>query len=106
MNHSTVVELAKRFPQNPLLKPSAIKPSRSDMTIECLLNPGVFEFEGKTWMLMRVAERPTQTDGFVSFPIYNTSGEIEILQFEKTDPALDFSDPRIIRHQEIGRAHV
>jgi beta-1,2-mannobiose phosphorylase / 1,2-beta-oligomannan phosphorylase len=93
------VELAKRFPQNPLLKPNAIKPSRPDMTIECLLNPGVFEFESKIWMLMRVAERPQQREGFLSFPLYNASGETEILQFEKTDPDLDLSDPRIIRYQ-------
>jgi beta-1,2-mannobiose phosphorylase / 1,2-beta-oligomannan phosphorylase len=101
MNQTVSVEIAKRFPQNPLLKPNAIKPSRPDMKIECLLNPGVFEFEGKIWMLMRVAERPTQIDGFVSFPIYNTAGEIEIRLFEKTDPALDFSDPRIIRYEGI-----
>ena len=99
MNQTATCEIAKRFLENPLLAPSSIKPSRPDMTIECLLNPGIFEFDGKIWMLMRVAERPNQLEGFISFPRYNASGEIEILQFEKKDPDVDFSDPRIIRYQ-------
>jgi beta-1,2-mannobiose phosphorylase / 1,2-beta-oligomannan phosphorylase len=98
MNQATV-EIAKRFPENPLVVPRSIRPNRPDMTIECLLNPGVFEFDGKIWMLMRVAERPKQREGFLSFPFYNASGEIEILQFDKTDPDLDLSDPRIVSYQ-------
>jgi predicted GH43/DUF377 family glycosyl hydrolase len=99
MNQRAAVhEIVKRFPENPLVIPSGITPSRPDMIIECLLNPGVFEFENKIWMLMRVAERPRQTEGFISLPIYNRAGEIEILKFDKKDPACDFSDARIIRY--------
>src|SRR5579872_2064076 len=88
-----------RLAQNPLLKPSDIKPSSSSMKIECLLNPGVFKFENKVWMLLRVAERPEQTENKVSFPLYNNDGAIEVLSFDKSDPALDFSDPRVIRYK-------
>jgi predicted GH43/DUF377 family glycosyl hydrolase len=69
------------------------------MTVECLLNPGVFKFDNKIWLLLRVAERPVQVAGFVSFPIYNENGEIEIIHFDKNDPNLDFTDPRIIKHK-------
>ena len=69
------------------------------MKIECLLNPGVFRFDNKIWLLLRVAERPEQTEGQVSFPIYNDKGEIEIIRFGKNDPNLDFSDPRVIRYK-------
>jgi beta-1,2-mannobiose phosphorylase / 1,2-beta-oligomannan phosphorylase len=99
MNQAAAGEIAKRFKGNPLLAPSSIRPSRPDMTIECLLNPGTFEFDGKIWLLMRVAERPQQREGFLSLPLYNSSGEIEILEFEKTDPDLNLSDPRIIRYR-------
>lgn len=67
------------------------------MKVECLLNPGVFAFQGKTWLLLRVAETPLQEEGKVSFPIYSEEGEIEILTFRRDDKDLDASDPRVIR---------
>jgi len=76
-----------------------IRPSSSLMKIECLLNPGVFEFDNKVWMLLRVAERPEQLPDRVSCPLYNERGEIEILSFDKSDPELDFTDPRVIRYK-------
>ncbi|HYG18126.1 MAG TPA: glycoside hydrolase family 130 protein [Ohtaekwangia sp.] len=76
-----------------------MKPSREGMVIECLLNPGVFTFDGKIWLLLRVAERPVTLPGHVSTPVYNASGEIEILTFKMTDPDLNTSDPRVIRYK-------
>jgi beta-1,2-mannobiose phosphorylase / 1,2-beta-oligomannan phosphorylase len=99
MQQTAVFDLARRFQQNPLLRPKDIRPSSEDMTIECLLNPGVFTFEDRVWLLLRVAERPQQTEGQVSFPVYNGKGKIEILRFDKSDPNLDFTDPRIIRYK-------
>lgn len=99
MQNVSVLDLAKRLEQNPLLSPKDIKPSSSAMTIECLLNPGVFRFENKIWLLLRVAERPEQEDGRVALPFYNEKGEIEILGFDKADPDLDFTDPRVIRYK-------
>jgi predicted GH43/DUF377 family glycosyl hydrolase len=95
-----VKNFAKRFTQNPLLKPKDIKASTSAMKIECLLNPGVFKFENKIWLLMRVAERPEQIEGQIRVPIYNEKGEIEIISFDKSDPHLDLTDPRTIRYKE------
>ena len=56
-----MTDLAQRQPANPLLSPEQVKPSRPDLMVECLLNPGVFRFENKVWLLVRVAERPVQT---------------------------------------------
>jgi predicted GH43/DUF377 family glycosyl hydrolase len=52
-----------RFPENPILRPGDIPSSMPGMKVEGLLNPGVFRFEGKTWLLLRVAERPEQKPG-------------------------------------------
>lgn len=93
------MDIAKRFSTNPLLKPSDLKPTIDGMEIACLLNPGVFRFDNKTWLLLRVAERPVQKEGVISFPIYNKKGEIEVLSFEKNDPRLDASDPRVIGYE-------
>jgi len=70
------------------------------MEIVCLLNPGVFLYDEKIWLLLRVAERPKQIENKISFPIYNNKGEIEILSFDKDDPDLDASDPRIINYRK------
>jgi predicted GH43/DUF377 family glycosyl hydrolase len=67
--------MGKRFDENPIILTSDIRPSMEGMKVECVLNPGVFTFENKTWLLLRVAERPHQKEGFVSFPILDEQGE-------------------------------
>src|SRR5687768_11791838 len=98
MNEISVVDMARRFEQNPLIIAQNIKPSREDMVVECVLNPGVFRFERKIWLLVRVAERPQQTEGNISIARHRDSG-IQILHFSKSDPELDFSDPRVIHYK-------
>ena len=66
------------------------------MKVECVLNPGAFMFDGKTWMILRVAERPVQKAGKVAFPILNGNDEFEILEFDTSDPRVDLSDPRYV----------
>ncbi|MDD2245659.1 MAG: glycoside hydrolase family 130 protein [Proteiniphilum sp.] len=93
------MDIAKRFSENPLLRPSDLQPGIEGMEITCLLNPGVFRMNGKTWLLLRVAERPKQVEGKISFPVYSESGKIEVLVFDKNDPQLDASDPRVIKYR-------
>jgi len=93
-----MTDFAKRHKQNPLLSPNDLKPSNKHMIIECLLNPGVFEFKGEIGLLVRVAERTVQKKGMVSVPIYNNLGKVEILNFNLNDPKLDSSDARIINY--------
>ena len=89
-------DIAKRFPENPILKPADIRPSMTGMKVECLLNPGVFRFKNQTWLLLRVAERPEQKPGKTSFPILGAKGELQILEFDNSDPKLNRTDPRVI----------
>jgi predicted GH43/DUF377 family glycosyl hydrolase len=93
------MDIAKRDGNNPVLRPSDLKPSIPGMEITCLLNPGVFQMDGKIWLLLRVAERPVQQEGKISFPVYNAKGEIEVLTFDKNDPDLDATDPRVIQYK-------
>jgi predicted GH43/DUF377 family glycosyl hydrolase len=93
------MDIAQRSVSNPLLKPQNLKPCIKGMEIACLLNPGVFRFNNKIWLLLRVAERPVQVEGIISFPIYNEAGEIVVLSFDKNDPQLDATDPRVIGYQ-------
>lgn len=90
---------AKRNKSNPLLRPSQLQPRIAGMEITCLLNPGVFRMNGKVWMLLRVAERPRQIEGKISFPIYDEKGNVKVVSFSQDDPNLDASDPRVINYK-------
>ena len=98
-----MADIAKRAPNNPILRPPDLTPSVAGLKIECLLNPGAFRYEGKIWLLLRVAERPEQTPGKVTLPIMK-DGKIEILEFDRNDPDLDTEDPRGVSYQ--GKAYL
>lgn len=93
------MDIAKRIAENPILRPSDLKPAIEGMEITCLLNPGVFRMNGKIWMLLRVAERPVQKEGVVSLPIFDENGEIVVKHFDKNDPDVDTSDPRGVMYK-------
>lgn len=90
--------MVHRFNENPILTPASIAPSREGLQIACLLNPGVFEFEGKIWLIIRVAERPLQQAATISFPVLNGQG-IEIIEISREDPQLIATDPRVIQYK-------
>ncbi|MBK7407566.1 MAG: glycoside hydrolase family 130 protein [Saprospirales bacterium] len=91
--------MKNRFDNNPILGPKDIAPSQPDFVVECVLNPGAFRFEGKTWLLLRVAERPVQKEGLVSFPVIGNDGQMKILEFKTNDPELNLSDPRKVKYK-------
>jgi len=98
-----MADIADRFNENPILRPEDIRPSHEGLKVECLLNPGVFRFQNKTWLLLRVAERPVQKENFISLPVLE-NGKIRILEFDKSNPELDLSDTRLIVHK--GRVYL
>ncbi|MEY3194721.1 MAG: hypothetical protein RIQ78_818 [Bacteroidota bacterium] len=100
----TPLLMTHRFKQNPLLSTQDIQPSHPNLVVECVLNPGVFTFNGKTWLLLRVAERPPQQEGKVSFPVMQPDGTLKIWEFEKTDPNLDLSDARMVHY--LGKTYL
>lgn len=100
-NMSKPTDLSRRFAENPLLIPADLQPSQAGLEIACLLNPGVFRYQGKTWLAVRVAERPPQRAGFISFPILGEHGTIEIIELPTDDPSLDRSDPRVINYHGV-----
>src|SRR5258705_13801543 len=91
---------AKRFEQNPLLSPKDLPAITDGLQITCLLNPGVFQFEGKTWLLVRVAERPAQKEGIISFPILTETGT-QIIEILINDVELIATDARVINYKEV-----
>jgi predicted GH43/DUF377 family glycosyl hydrolase len=94
-------DIARRFQQNPLLFPKDIKASSADLQVISLLNPAVFTFQGKTWLLVRVAESITQKEGVIFFPVVNAIGKIEIIEVPLNDPDLIANDARVIKYKGL-----
>ncbi len=91
--------MGSRFDENPIILTSDIKPSAEGMKVECVLNPGAFTYKNQTWLLLRVAERPFQDEGYVTFPILDKEGHVKILRYKNDDPDLDMSDSRMVSYQ-------
>ena len=89
---------AFRSPHNPIIEPKDVTPSRDDFEIIGVLNAGVTRFQDEVILLARVAERPINGNSDVVLTaIYDKSKkDLVIKEFQKSDPATDFSDPRLI----------
>ncbi len=87
-----------RPPENPIIKPEDVKPSRGDFEVIGVFNAGVTRFKEKVLLLLRVAERPVnQHPNIVQTAIFDINkGQLVIKEFSKVDPEIDFSDPRLI----------
>jgi predicted GH43/DUF377 family glycosyl hydrolase len=90
-------DIAKRFANNPILRPADVIPSVPGLKIECLLNPGAFKYQGRTGLLLRVAERPPQSDTSVSTPVIDPTAPagVSIVTVSREDPELEITDPRL-----------
>jgi predicted GH43/DUF377 family glycosyl hydrolase len=89
-------DLATRFPANPILRPADVPPSIPGVEVACLLNPGAFRYRGRTGLLLRVAERPPQSEEVVSTPVIDPAspGGMRIVSVSRQDPLLKATDPR------------
>jgi len=94
-------DLAQRFPENPLLLPKDLRPSAAGLQVISLLNPGVFRFNNKIWLLVRVAETIAQKEGFLNIPVMNATGNIEIVEVPLNDPDLVATDARVVRFKGL-----
>ena len=88
-----------RSPQNPIITPEDVKPSGDDFEVIGVFNAGVARFDNDVILLLRVAERPIHTNPNVArAAVYDVAEErIVMEEFSKTDPEIDFSDPRLIQ---------
>ncbi len=94
-------DLARRFPENPILSPPDLLPSGEGLQIACLLNPGVFRFDNKIWLLVRVAERPVQNEVHVTFPILTSDGKTKIMEIALDDADLIKIDSRVLSYKGV-----
>jgi predicted GH43/DUF377 family glycosyl hydrolase len=94
-------DIAHRFPENPLLLPKDLQPEVKGLQIISLLNPGVFRYDGKTWLLVRVAEGTVSKEGVIYFPILNATGNMEVIEVPLNDPDLISTDARVVNYKGL-----
>jgi predicted GH43/DUF377 family glycosyl hydrolase len=87
-----------RAPENPIISPKDVKPSREDFEVLCAFNAAVTKVDDEVLLLLRVAEAPITGDpSIVRVPYFDHEmGELVFKDFEKDDPGIDFSDSRFV----------
>ena len=96
-----MADMAKRFAQNPIICPSDVMPSEAGFEVISAFNPGAFEYMGKIGLVLRIAERPKVTDGFVDSISISLDGKTEVASFQISDPDLKITDTRIFSYKGL-----
>jgi predicted GH43/DUF377 family glycosyl hydrolase len=89
---------AKRAPENPIVTPAMVLPSRPDLEVVGVFNPGVTQFGDDVILLLRVSEAPRRVSpSIVAAPIYNAdTRRLEIKHWQAGPNGPDVSDPRVV----------
>jgi len=86
-----------RHPQNPLITPADVKPSRSDFEVIGAFNAGVTRYKDEVILLLRVAERPINPDAtWTAYPSMSENGDISVQMIARANDQYDLSDSRLI----------
>ena len=95
--------MIQRFANNPIVSQKDVKSSRPDFEVMCSFNAGATTFNGKTVLLVRVAERPKPEPGYAVTAVLDPDkpGEFKVLRFRRDDPDLDLFDPRVFSYKGV-----
>jgi predicted GH43/DUF377 family glycosyl hydrolase len=85
-----------------LLRPADVQPRFDRFEVIGTFNPAVIEFDGGVVLLVRVAERPTETrEGYVALPYWNSQrGDVAIDW--RLESEVELIDPRMVRSKSSG----
>lgn len=96
-----------RHPANPLITPADVVPSRPDFEVVGVFNAGATIYQGTTLLLLRVSERPTQSDtATILVPYLSPEGELIVRSIPGGDPEWDTHDPRKVHHLPTGEMYL
>jgi predicted GH43/DUF377 family glycosyl hydrolase len=89
---------ARRAPENPILTPAMIAPSRPDLEVVGVFNPAAVRHGRETVLLLRVAEAPRDVPaGEIAVPVWDAqAGRLSIRRWRRDAPGVDTSDPRMV----------
>ena len=87
-----------RAAANPILTPAMVAPSRPDLEVVGVFNPGVTRHQSEVLLLLRVAEAPIRSSAAeAAAPVYNAAtGRLDVHRWPAGTRGLDVSDPRMV----------
>jgi predicted GH43/DUF377 family glycosyl hydrolase len=90
---------ARRAPNNPLLTPAMIPPSRPDLEVVGVFNPAAIRHDGEVVLLVRVAEAPREIPPEeIAAPVWDVAtGRLVVKRWRRDAAGVDASDPRMVR---------
>lgn len=102
--------MVTRHPENPLLTPDDVPPSRSNFEVQGVFNAGAARVGKKTVLVLRVSERPrTPRRGVLRVPslrFRNSRPSLAVATMSLRDSRYDFSEPSVVRQRNESRTVV
>jgi len=94
--------MVRRLFNKCLLRPEDLSPSRDNLEVVSVFNPGAIALGDEVVLIVRVAERPRERrPGFIGLPRWDTAkGEIAIDWVAEED--VEMLDPRVVRRKRDG----
>jgi beta-1,2-mannobiose phosphorylase / 1,2-beta-oligomannan phosphorylase len=96
--------MLNRSSNNPIVKPSDVKPSFDGYNVVGAFNPAAVLYNNEFILLIRVAENCIPKKGKIRVPIYKFAdgdGFPDILEFDETDPEVKLKDTRGVVYKGI-----
>jgi predicted GH43/DUF377 family glycosyl hydrolase len=89
---------AKRASENPIVTPAMVLPSRPDLEVVGVFNPGAIRYQDEVLLLLRVSEAPRKVSpSIAAAPMYNAeTRRLEIKHWQVDARGPDVSDPRLV----------
>jgi predicted GH43/DUF377 family glycosyl hydrolase len=89
---------AHRAPNNPILTPAMIRPSRPELEVVGVFNPAAIRHEGEVVLLLRVAEAPRDIPPEeIAAPVWDAeSGRLVVRRWRRDADGVDAGDPRMV----------
>lgn len=94
--------MIKKYENNPVIKPSDVKPSLGGYQVVGAFNPGAIRYGEEILLLLRVAEKCEPKKGYVRTPIYkfeNNRSMPAIMEFNEDDPDVRLRDTRGVAYK-------
>ncbi|MEO6447182.1 MAG: glycoside hydrolase family 130 protein [Gemmatimonadaceae bacterium] len=87
----------QRASTNPILTPSMISPSRPELEVVGVFNPGAVRHGDEVVLLVRVSEAPRDiAAGDVAALVYVPPGRLDLKSWPRNAAGVDASDPRMV----------
>ena len=93
--------MVQRLFERLLLRPEDVPPSRPDVEVVGVFNPGAIRLGEEVILLVRVAERPRQRkDGFIALPRWSADGGLALDWVAEDE--VEAPDARVVRRKADG----